>query len=117
MSALRIGRFGSAAGGRRIVAAFAAIATFDCSQRPVHKAAASGNLGEMGALLEKRPGQVNVRDKSRNMPLHHAGEHGHADMVKLLFRPHSALGYRPPAPEAFEAESVGLGLKEKRECL
>ena len=71
----------------------------------------------MGAPLEKHPGQVNARDKSRDMPLHHAGEHGHADTVKFLFGPHSALGYRPPAPEAFEPKSVGLDLKAKRECL
>jgi len=33
------------------------------------------------------------------------------------FRPHSALGYRPPAPEAFEPTPGGTDLKVKRECL
>ena len=33
------------------------------------------------------------------------------------FKPHSSLGYRPPASEAFEPKSVGLDLKAKKECL
>ncbi len=32
-------------------------------------------------------------------------------------RPHSALGYRPPAPEAFEPRPREQDLKVKRECL
>lgn len=34
-----------------------------------------------------------------------------------LFRPHSALGYRPPAPEALEPKSVSQDLKAREECL
>ena len=33
------------------------------------------------------------------------------------FRPHSALGYRPPAPEAFEPKPGEQDLKVKRECI